>query len=88
MYAARAGALTAALVAAMLILPGTAAGDGTALRLQGSVEPVRSHPVIVPRLTGSSTGTLVIVRLAKPGMRVSRGELLIEFDRQTQIKTA
>jgi multidrug resistance efflux pump len=88
MYAARSGALTAALVAAMLILPGAAAGDGTALRLQGSVEPVRSHPVIVPRLTGSSTGTLVIVRLAKPGMRVSRGELLIEFDRQTQIKTA
>ena len=62
--------------------------NGNGLRLQGSVEPVRSHPVIVPRLTGSGTGTLVIVRLVKPGTRVKRGELLIEFDRQAQIKTA
>jgi HlyD family secretion protein len=49
---------------------------------------VRSHPVIVPRLTGSGTGTLVIVHLVKPGTRVKRGELLIEFDREAQIKTA
>jgi multidrug efflux pump subunit AcrA (membrane-fusion protein) len=89
MSAARIGALAVALVTALLVLPVVAAGDGTtALRLQGSVEPVRSHPVIVPRLTGSATGTLVIVRLAKPGTRVSRGELLIEFDRQAQIKAA
>jgi HlyD family secretion protein len=88
MHAARIGTLTVALVAALLAPPATAADEGTALRLQGSVEPVRSHPVIVPRLTGSSTGTLVIVHLARPGTRVSRGELLIEFDRQAQIKTA
>ena len=67
---------------------GNGNGNGNGLRLQGSVEPVRSHPVIVPRLTGSGTGTLVIVRLVKPGTRVKRGELLIEFDRQAQIKTA
>jgi multidrug efflux pump subunit AcrA (membrane-fusion protein) len=30
----------------------------------------------------------VIVRLVKPGTRVKRGDLLIEFDRQAQIKTA
>ena len=59
-----------------------------ALRLHGLVEPVRSHPVVVPRLAGSGTGTLVVVRLAKPGTRVKRGDLLIEFDRQAQIKTA
>jgi HlyD family secretion protein len=69
-------------------LPARVAGNGNDLRLQGSVEPVRSHPVIVPRLTGSGTGTLVIVRLVKPGTRVKRGELLIEFDREAQIKTA
>jgi len=69
-------------------LPASVAGNGNGLRLQGSVEPVRSHPVIVPRLTGSGTGTLVIVRLVKPGTRVKRGELLIEFDREAQIKTA
>jgi HlyD family secretion protein len=63
-----------------------------ALRLQGSIEPVRSHPVVVPRLSGGGTGggpgTLVIVHLVKPGTRVKRGDLLIEFDRQAQIKTA
>jgi HlyD family secretion protein len=70
------------------VLPARVAGNGDGLRLQGSVEPVRSHPVIVPRLTGSGTGTLVIVHLVKPGTRVTRGELLIEFDREAQIKTA
>ena len=58
------------------------------LRLHGSVEPVRSHPVVVPRLAGSGTGSLVIVRLVKPGAAVKRGDLLIEFDRQAQTKTA
>jgi HlyD family secretion protein len=58
------------------------------LRLHGSVEPVRSHPVVVPRLSGSGTGSLVIVRLVKPGAAVKRGDLLIEFDRQAQVKNA
>ena len=54
-----------------------------------AVEPVRSHGVVVPRLTGSgNTGTLVIVHLVKPGTRVKRGDLLIEFDRQAQMKAA
>jgi HlyD family secretion protein len=62
--------------------------NAAALRLHGSIEPVRSHPVVVPRLAGSGTGTLVIVHLVKPGTLVKRGDLLIEFDRQAQIKTA
>jgi HlyD family secretion protein len=84
------GLALGALVAALPV--GTAA-NGAALRLHGSVEPVRSHPVVVPRLSGSAPGTggpstLVIVRLVKPGTRVKRGDLLIEFDRQAQIKNA
>jgi HlyD family secretion protein len=59
-----------------------------ALRLHGSVEPVRSHPLVVPRLTGSATPSLVIVHLVKPGTVVKRGDLLVEFDRQAQIKNA
>src|SRR5262245_65626305 len=66
----------------------SANGAGPVVRLKGSIEPVRSHPVIVPRLTGSGNGTLVIVHLVKPGTRVSKGDLLIEFDRQTQLKNA
>src|SRR5689334_17629737 len=74
-------------------LPVHVSGNGVALRLHGSVEPLRSHPVVVPRLSGSAPGaagpgTLVIVRLVKPGTRVKRGDLLIEFDRQAQIKNA
>jgi len=74
------------LVVALTVL--VSANGKPALRLQGSIEPVRSHPVVVPRLAGTGTGTLVIVHLVKPGTRVKRGDLLIEFDRQAQIKTA
>jgi HlyD family secretion protein len=80
-----------AVAAALLIMFCGVAATGAApaaVRLHGSIEPVRSHPVVVPRLTGSATGTLVIVHLVKPGTVVKRGDLLIEFDRQAQIKTA
>src|SRR4051794_23581608 len=83
-----AGIVILALGAAAAALPLRASANGDALRLHGSVEPVRSHPVAVPRLTGTGTGTLVIVRLAKGGTRVKAGDLLIEFDRQTQLKAA
>src|SRR5258708_15839374 len=88
MPAVRAGLVILALGATVAFPPASALGNGATLRLQGSVEPVRSHPVIVPRLTGPGAGTLVIVHLVKPGTQVKRGELLIEFDRQAQIKTA
>jgi HlyD family secretion protein len=88
MRAVRAGVVVLALGALGAAPRAGASGNGAVLRLQGSVEPVRSHPVIVPRLTGPGTGTLVIVHLVKPGTRVRRGDLLIEFDRQAQIKTA
>ena len=86
------GGMTRAVRVASLcvysVLSVSSADAAQPLRLHGLVEPVRSHPVVVPRLAGSGTGTLVVVRLAKPGTRVKRGDLLIEFDRQAQIKTA
>ncbi len=91
----RAAGVVLALAALVATLPARVSGNGNgvSLRLHGSVEPVRSHPIVVPRLSGSGPGTggpgtLVIVRLVKPGTRVKRGDLLIEFDRQAQIKTA
>lgn len=57
------------------------------LRLHGLVEPVRSHPVSAPRLAGTPF-QLIIVQLAKGGTRVKRGDLLVEFDRTSQIKAA
>jgi len=62
--------------------------DAPPLRLHGSVEPVRSHAIVVPRLSGSGIGSLVIVHIVKAGASVMRGDLLIEFDRQKQAKTA
>ena len=57
----------------------------TSLRLHGLVEPVRSHPVAAPRLTGTPF-QLIIVKLATGGTRVKKGDLLVEFDRTSQIK--
>jgi multidrug resistance efflux pump len=78
----------AAALAIVLAMAARIVAAEPALRLHGSVEPVRSHPVVVPRLTGSNTGSLVIVHLVKPGTIVKRGDRLIEFDRQAQIKNA
>jgi HlyD family secretion protein len=88
---ARLGVLILAILTTLLGSPGLSANGKTVLRLQGLIEPVRSHPVVVPRLsggTGGGPGTLVIVKLVKPGTRVKRGDLLIEFDRQAQVKNA
>lgn len=63
------------------------ARQSATLRLHGMVEPVRSHPVAAPRLTGTPF-QLVIVKLATGGARVKRGDLLVEFDRTSQIKAA
>ncbi|HYM25504.1 MAG TPA: HlyD family efflux transporter periplasmic adaptor subunit [Vicinamibacterales bacterium] len=73
---------------ALMAASGTARPGETAIRLHGSVEPVRSHPLAVPRLTGTGNGSLVIVHLAKGGTMVKRGDLLVEFDRAAQIKNA
>src|SRR5437867_4402203 len=75
------GLLVAALVA-------DRPAPASALRFHGTIEPVRSQMVTVPRLTGSGAGPMVIVRLAKAGSVVKRGDPLVEFDRAAQIKTA
>ena len=75
------GASTLSRVVTALLVLGASAGvsgngNGVALRLHGAIEPVRSHPVVVPRLAGSNTGTLVIVHLVKPGTQVKKGQVL------------
>ena len=72
----------------------TAVAPDTTIRLHGVVEPIRSQLVTAPRITGSGPvpGTpppqLVIVRLAKAGTMVRKGDLLVEFDRTSQLKNA
>jgi HlyD family secretion protein len=79
--------LTAALAVAHASAQQPAAVADGSLRLHGVVEPVKSHPVSAPRLTGTPF-QLVIVTLTKGGSRVKRGDLLVEFDRTAQIKAA
>jgi len=51
---------------------GAAAGPAETIvvRMHGSVEPVRSQPVFVPRLSGSGVNSVVITHLTKPGTQV------------------
>lgn len=56
------------------------------LRIHGTVEAVQFYPVAAPRLAGPGPSNLVITHLAAAGSTVKRGELLVEFDRQTQMK--
>jgi multidrug resistance efflux pump len=79
--------LLVALVAALEGAPGEPSAV-RAVRLHGSVEPERSQPVFVPRLSGTGLNSVVITYLAKAGTRVKKGERIVEFDSQAQIKTA
>lgn len=61
------------------------------LRLTGIIESVRYHNVAAPRLVGVSgpgSNTLIITKLARGGAQVAEGEVLVEFDRQNQLKAA
>jgi phosphotransferase system IIA component len=56
------------------------------VRVHGIVEAVESHTIAAPRLSGQGLGTLIITRLVKNGSAVRQGEVLVEFDRQAQLK--
>jgi HlyD family secretion protein len=61
------------------------------LRLTGIIESVRYHNVAAPRLvgvTGAAGNSLIITKLVRGGAQVSQGDLLVEFDRQNQLKAA
>jgi HlyD family secretion protein len=54
------------------------------LRFHGIVEAVESHGVAAPRLSGEGLGQLIITKLIKNGSSVHKGDVLVEFDRQSQ----
>jgi multidrug resistance efflux pump len=56
------------------------------LRLKGTTETVQSRSVLAPALAGQQVSTLTITKLALAGAHVKRGDLLVEFDRQVQIR--
>ena len=58
------------------------------VRVAGTVEAVESHSISAPRLAGQTSGQLTITKLLLTGTHVHKGDLLVEFDRQVQVRNA
>src|SRR5262249_45060163 len=58
------------------------------IRLSGTVEAIHARTVIVPRLAGQISPTMVITYLVKSGTPVKPGDLLLELDPQDQVRAA
>lgn len=58
------------------------------VRLTGTTGAVHSRPILVPTLEGATLTQLVVTQMQPAGVRVTKGELLAEFDRQVQLKDA
>lgn len=92
------GVLAAILVAALLIIvrsrshsaaklaSDVATHPGEVLRLKGTTEAVQARAILAPSLAGQSVETLTIIHLTPGGTRVKQGDLLVEFDRQAQMR--
>jgi HlyD family secretion protein len=62
------------------------AGSGQVLRLKGTTEAVQACAILAPLLSGQQVNSLTIIRLALAGTHVKPGDLLVEFDRQAQMR--
>jgi multidrug resistance efflux pump len=62
------------------------ASSDQVLRLKGTTEAVEARAILAPLLAGQGVPTLTIIRLAPAGTRVKPGDLLVEFDRQAQMR--
>jgi HlyD family secretion protein len=63
-----------------------AADSGQILRLKGTTEAVQSRAILAPLLSGQQIGALTIIHLVPGGTKVKRGDFLVEFDRQAQMR--
>ena len=57
------------------------------LRLSGTVGAVESYGVQAPRLSGQMSSNMVITKIVRNGTQVRAGDVLAEFDRQSQLKS-
>jgi multidrug efflux pump subunit AcrA (membrane-fusion protein) len=58
------------------------------VRLTGTVEAVNFLAIAAPRLSGPGLGSLIITKLSLSGSHVNKGDLLVQFDQQQQVKNA
>ena len=47
---------------------------------------MQSRAILAPLLAGQQVSTLTIIHMTPGGTRVKRGDLLVEFDRQAQMR--
>jgi len=64
---------------------GPAAATQT-VRLKGMTAAVEARAIQAPLIAGQQVGTLTITKLIPSGTRVRKGDLLVEFDRQAQLR--
>ena len=62
------------------------AGAYGVLRLKGTTQAVRMRSIQAPLLAGEKEGTLTITDLRAAGSSVKQGDILVEFDRQAQLR--
>jgi len=56
------------------------------VRLKGTTEAIESRAILAPVLSGQQVTSLTITKLVPAGSHVKRGDLLVEFDRQAQVR--
>jgi HlyD family secretion protein len=56
------------------------------LRLKGMTAAVAARSIQAPQLAGQQLDSLTITKLIASGTRVKQGDLLVEFDRQAQLR--
>ncbi|MGA2217873.1 MAG: hypothetical protein ABSG51_07295, partial [Terracidiphilus sp.] len=56
------------------------------LRLKGMTAAVAARSIMAPLIAGQQVGTLTVTKLVPSGTRVKKGDLLVEFDRQAQLR--
>jgi HlyD family secretion protein len=68
------------------LVPVRSQNPGEFLRLKGTTEAVQARAILAPLLAGQQIGTLTIIHIAQAGTKVKQGDLLVEFDRQAQMR--
>jgi multidrug resistance efflux pump len=58
------------------------------VRLKGTTEAVRMRSILTPVLSGQYVATLTLTKMIPAGTKVKQGDVLAEFDRQSQIRDA
>jgi multidrug efflux pump subunit AcrA (membrane-fusion protein) len=79
-------ALRSKTPAAAKFLQSLSANPELVIRLKGTTEAVQSRAILAPQLEGQQVPTLTIIHLVASGTRVKIGDLLVEFDRQAQMR--